>query len=120
MRRLAAWLLLGLVVGMSGCDTPTEITPGPSGPPGAADWRARPISAAFGSPAGTEFKFESSSCGVEQRLAIDEGQDRVRVTLEVSGQDSGDCNQTTMLTLEEPLGNRELVDTTTSEVIEIR
>ena len=81
------------------------------------DWDARIIDS-FGPLDDNHLAYEvGTHCHPEARASLTEGADRVVITFETRGELMGDCADGIEITLDEPLGDRIVIDATTGSVV---
>lgn len=68
---------------------------------------------------GRELVVDVGACRAGLQIDTDQNDERVRIAVRARG-GSGDCTQRFKLTLDEPLGDREVVDAVTEQVVPVR
>ena len=67
---------------------------------------------------GRELLVDVGACQASLQIDTDENDERVRIAVRARG-GGGDCSQAFRLTLDEPLGDREVIDAVTEEAVPV-
>jgi hypothetical protein len=71
------------------------------------------------SPDGRELLVEVGACQAGLQIDAAEGDQRVRIAVRARGGGGGDCTQRFTLTLDEPLGDRAVIDAVTEQEVAV-
>ena len=90
--------------------------------PAGCDGRSRSVFAAYGDPASTRLELNVASCNENPTADVAESDTEVRVQVTSGrrlGRNAGDCADGVVVTLNEPLGTRTVVDQSTGQTVEV-
>ena len=77
------------------------------------------IVAAYGLADSTRLELSVDTCGAEISVDVEETADEVRILAETEGGEKAECLDSTVVALDEPLGDRRVVDASTGDEVEL-
>lgn len=77
--------------------------------------------AVYGNPASTTLEVGVDTCNADPEVTAEESATEVRLSVEVEqSETSGDCRDSVDVELEAPLGDRQVIDDATGDVVDVQ